>query len=106
MVAQFSINSHLYCNAAGLLSPTGDEVVDANVENIEDFNRRPQQPGTNAGSRAVPKSYWAVIMSNRIQLRAILIPELHAHRPAERVGGYSQMRNSPGSGLRFVAMLM
>lgn len=54
----------------------------------------------------LPKSYWAVIMSNRIQLRAILIPELHAHRPTERVGGYSEMHNSPGSGLRFVAMLM
>lgn len=70
-------------------------------------HRRLQQSGTNAGNRAVlPKSYWAVIMSNHIQLRAILIPELHALRPPGQAGGYSGMRNSPGSGSQFVAMLM
>lgn len=39
----------------------------------------------------LPKSYWAVIMSNHTQLRAILIPELHAIRPPEQAGGYSRM---------------
>lgn len=40
MVAQFSMDFHLYCNAAGLSSPTGDGMADADIENIRGLNNQ------------------------------------------------------------------
>lgn len=102
MVAQLSVDD-LYCNAAGLPSPTGDGIVDTNIENIKNFNDQGPTLGIGLCSGSPTR---AVIMSNPRSAPHELDTRTHAHRPAKRVGGYFEMRNSPDSGTRFVGMLM
>lgn len=72
MVAQLFVND-LYCNAEGSPRPTGDGIVDANTEDIKDFNDQGPTLGIGLCSGSPT---WAVIMSNHTQLRTNLTPEL------------------------------